>query len=159
MINTSTVKSTEVNTLPKKVDEPRNGDVEKQNLQKQREAAPGLHDPNQFPDGGFTAWLCVGGGFCCAFCSFGWANGKTLETYSLIETLICLYSNRRVPRVLREGFACFVLTVDNIMDRLVRNIFHVLWSPYHWESLRQLRSSMDPAGRHFPTRFRSDGKF
>ena len=32
---------------------------------------------SQFPDGGSKAWLCVAGGFCCAFASFGWANGKT----------------------------------------------------------------------------------
>ena len=27
-----------------------------------------------FPDGGFEAWLVVGGGFCAIFASFGWIN-------------------------------------------------------------------------------------
>ena len=31
-------------------------------------------DPNQFPDGGATAWLVVAGAFCSLFCSFGWIN-------------------------------------------------------------------------------------
>src|SRR5690242_3211949 len=30
--------------------------------------------PSQFPDGGKDAWLCLLGGFCCLFCSFGWIN-------------------------------------------------------------------------------------
>ncbi|KAI5814878.1 major facilitator superfamily domain-containing protein [Pyronema omphalodes] len=33
-----------------------------------------VHDPRSFPDGGLQAWLCVFGGFCCLFCSFGWVN-------------------------------------------------------------------------------------
>ncbi|KAI0469621.1 major facilitator superfamily domain-containing protein [Xylaria cf. heliscus] len=31
-------------------------------------------DPNDFPDGGFRAWLCIAGGFCTVFSSFGWVN-------------------------------------------------------------------------------------
>jgi MFS family permease len=30
--------------------------------------------PSQFPDGGMQAYLCLLGGFCCLFCSFGWLN-------------------------------------------------------------------------------------
>lgn len=30
--------------------------------------------PSQFPDGGKKAYLCLLGGFCCLFCSFGWLN-------------------------------------------------------------------------------------
>ncbi len=30
--------------------------------------------PDDFPDGGFQAWLVVMGGFCAVFCSFGWIN-------------------------------------------------------------------------------------
>jgi hypothetical protein len=30
--------------------------------------------PSQFPDGGKDAWLCLLGGACCLFCSFGWIN-------------------------------------------------------------------------------------
>lgn len=28
------------------------------------------------PDGGATAWLCVLGAWCTAFCSFGWINSE-----------------------------------------------------------------------------------
>jgi hypothetical protein len=31
-------------------------------------------DPNNFPDGGFEAWMVVAGGFCTVFSSFGWIN-------------------------------------------------------------------------------------
>ncbi|KAK5743502.1 MFS sugar transporter [Elasticomyces elasticus] len=36
-------------------------------------STPGF-DPRQNPDGGLQAWLCVLGGFCVLFCSFGWIN-------------------------------------------------------------------------------------
>jgi hypothetical protein len=32
------------------------------------------YHPSQFPDGGKNAYLCLLGGFCCLFCSFGWLN-------------------------------------------------------------------------------------
>lgn len=32
------------------------------------------YHPSQFPDGGAKAFLCLLGGFCCLFCSFGWLN-------------------------------------------------------------------------------------
>lgn len=32
------------------------------------------YHPSQFPDGGKDAYLCLLGGFCCLFCSFGWLN-------------------------------------------------------------------------------------
>jgi hypothetical protein len=37
-------------------------------------------DPNNFPDGGFEAWLVVAGGFCTVFSSFGWINCKCPAT-------------------------------------------------------------------------------
>ncbi|KAL7623746.1 hypothetical protein AAE478_005299 [Parahypoxylon ruwenzoriense] len=37
-------------------------------------SAPTRPDPNAFPDGGFQAWLCIAGGFCTVFSSFGWVN-------------------------------------------------------------------------------------
>ncbi|KAK3074516.1 hypothetical protein LTR53_002998 [Teratosphaeriaceae sp. CCFEE 6253] len=37
-------------------------------------APPPAFDPRQNPDGGRQAWLCVLGGFCVLFCSFGWIN-------------------------------------------------------------------------------------
>lgn len=41
-----------------------------QELEKQ-ETAFSKHSARAFPDGGLQAWLCVLGGFCCLFCSFG----------------------------------------------------------------------------------------
>ena len=35
-----------------------------------------VFDPRENPDGGLKAWLCVLGGFCTLFCSFGWINCK-----------------------------------------------------------------------------------
>ncbi|KAK7178685.1 monocarboxylate [Paraphaeosphaeria sporulosa] len=32
------------------------------------------YHPSQFPDGGRDAYLCLLGGTCCLFCSFGWLN-------------------------------------------------------------------------------------
>ncbi len=50
---------------------------EEQPAQKQTsgepEAVSPFH-PSQFPDGGRDAYLCLLGGFCCLFCSFGWLN-------------------------------------------------------------------------------------
>lgn len=37
------------------------------------EAVSPFH-PSQFPDGGRSAYLCLLGGACCLFCSFGWLN-------------------------------------------------------------------------------------
>jgi len=36
-------------------------------------------NPNDFPDGGFQAWLVVMGGFCGIFCGFGWINCEDLS--------------------------------------------------------------------------------
>lgn len=53
--------------------------------QKPEPMKPNMHDPAQFPEGGFTAWFCVAGGFCCAFSSFGWVNGNdSPERYPLM---------------------------------------------------------------------------
>lgn len=38
-------------------------------------------DPDDFPDGGFRAWLCIAGGFCTVFSSFGWVNCKTMTLF------------------------------------------------------------------------------
>jgi MFS family permease len=43
-------------------------------LEKGPKTAPSAFDPSSFPDGGKDAWLCVLGGFCVLFCSFGWIN-------------------------------------------------------------------------------------
>jgi hypothetical protein len=31
-------------------------------------------DLDAYPEGGLQAWLCIAGGFCAIFCSFGWIN-------------------------------------------------------------------------------------
>ncbi|MCJ1424431.1 hypothetical protein MMC29_002319 [Sticta canariensis] len=62
-----------IGSEPVTVNEPRVLDLEKAEAEKVP-AAPGLHDPKSFPDGGFEAWLVVSGGFFCLFCSFGWIN-------------------------------------------------------------------------------------
>lgn len=68
---------TEANTLPQVENEPQgekvpNGDAEKGGPP---QAPPNpMMDPKSFPDGGRDAWLCVLGGFCALFCSFGWIN-------------------------------------------------------------------------------------
>jgi len=36
-------------------------------------------NPNDYPDGGFEAWLVVFGGFCAVFCGFGWINCEFLS--------------------------------------------------------------------------------
>lgn len=69
---------TEANILPEVETEPQvseklpNGDAEKGGPP---HAPPNpMMDPKSFPDGGLDAWLCVLGGFCALFCSFGWIN-------------------------------------------------------------------------------------
>lgn len=49
-------------------------DVEQGEPEKPKGPPPGAFDPRQNPDGGTKAWLCVLGGFCTLFCSFGWIN-------------------------------------------------------------------------------------
>lgn len=57
---------------------PKPTDVEQGEPEKPRGPPPGAFDPRQNPDGGLKAWLCVVGGFCALFCSFGWINCKCL---------------------------------------------------------------------------------
>ncbi|KAG9189696.1 hypothetical protein G6011_06564 [Alternaria panax] len=47
---------------------------EKQPDTSETTAAVSPFHPSQFPDGGRDAYLCLLGGFCCLFCSFGWLN-------------------------------------------------------------------------------------
>lgn len=49
-------------------------DIEQGEPEKPKGPPPGVFDPRQNPDGGRKAWLCVLGGFCTLFCSFGWIN-------------------------------------------------------------------------------------
>ncbi|OAL06079.1 MFS general substrate transporter [Phaeosphaeriaceae sp. SRC1lsM3a] len=50
-------------------------DVEKQTAPTNATLPPtSPYHPSQFPDGGRQAFLCLLGGFCCLFCSFGWLN-------------------------------------------------------------------------------------
>lgn len=52
------------------------GDVE--DAEKGWRPPSNIFDPRQNPDGGLKAWLCVLGGFCTLFCSFGWINCTTI---------------------------------------------------------------------------------
>ncbi|OAA82345.1 Major facilitator superfamily domain, general substrate transporter [Akanthomyces lecanii RCEF 1005] len=45
-----------------------------QDVSDSEKAAPPASSPPAPPDGGTTAWLVVLGGWCTAFCSFGWLN-------------------------------------------------------------------------------------
>ena len=45
-------------------------------------------DPRQNPDGGLKAWLCVLGGFCTLFCSFGWINCSSPRWMPLICSIL-----------------------------------------------------------------------
>lgn len=45
-----------------------------QDVSDSEKAAPPTPSPPAPPDGGTTAWLVVLGGWCTAFCSFGWLN-------------------------------------------------------------------------------------
>ena len=49
-------------------------DLEEGQPAKPQGPPPGVFDPRQNPDGGRQAWLCILGGFCTLFCSFGWIN-------------------------------------------------------------------------------------
>lgn len=72
--DTASDVSTEHSPDPK----PRPTDVEQGEPEKPKGPPPGAFDPRQNPDGGLKAWLCVVGGFCALFCSFGWINCKCL---------------------------------------------------------------------------------
>ena len=73
--NLSPVKSAEANILPEVESNLPGEDVEK--VPSRKGPPGGMLDPSSFPDGGAKAWLCVLGGFCCLFCSFGWINGES----------------------------------------------------------------------------------
>jgi hypothetical protein len=78
-------RETEANIFP----EPNNAvmaDLEKGGLvpaQKPSGGMPPGFAPADYPDGGLEAWLCVFGGFCALFCTFGLVNcvGVFLEYY------------------------------------------------------------------------------
>lgn len=55
-------------------DKQNDSDTEQGISEKPQGPPPGTWDPRQNPDGGRQAWLCVLGGFCTLFCSFGWIN-------------------------------------------------------------------------------------
>ena len=61
---------------------PLNSDAEKAVVQP-KPAPPG----SDAPDGGLTAWLVVLGGWCTAFCSFGWLNSTFMpwRTLALVQ--------------------------------------------------------------------------
>jgi len=48
-----------------------------------KETLMSIRSPAAFPDGGFQAWACTFGAFCCLFCSFGMYPHATY--FSLFE--------------------------------------------------------------------------
>jgi hypothetical protein len=51
------------------------------NVDTEKAAEPAKPAPpgSDAPDGGLTAWLVVLGGWCTAFCSFGWLNSSYIH--------------------------------------------------------------------------------
>lgn len=49
------------------------------------------NDDDDFPDGGFDAWLVVLGAWCVSFCSYGWINSTSrllvIQSYCLFHVL------------------------------------------------------------------------
>jgi hypothetical protein len=72
---------TAVPSIDEENERQRKSDIEQLPIN-EKEAEPPQHapptvnpwHPSQFPDGGRDAYLCLLGGFCCLFCSFGWLN-------------------------------------------------------------------------------------
>ncbi|KAI1186431.1 major facilitator superfamily domain-containing protein [Nemania serpens] len=67
-------------------------------------------DPDDFPDGGFRAWLCIAGGFCTVFSSFGWVNciGVFQDYYQTHQ--LAAYSSSAVAWIpATESFVLFFL--------------------------------------------------
>ena len=64
------------NLSPSQDQPPNDNDVEKGS---EKPTTPAVFDPRQNPDGGLKAWLCVLGGFCTLFCSFGWINCRLIQ--------------------------------------------------------------------------------
>ncbi|KAI1117882.1 major facilitator superfamily domain-containing protein [Nemania sp. NC0429] len=67
-------------------------------------------DPDDFPDGGFRAWLCIAGGFCTVFSSFGWVNciGVFQDYYQTHQ--LAAYSSSTVAWIpATESFVLFFL--------------------------------------------------
>jgi hypothetical protein len=57
-------------------------------------------NPNDFPDGGFQAWLVVVGGFCAIFCGFGWINCEDLSKSQKQYDWLTSQRYRRLPKLL-----------------------------------------------------------
>ena len=83
---------TQAAVLPDVEQEPQ-GDLEKGTSAKPH-PPPGAFDPRQNPDGGRDAWLCVLGGFCVLFCSFGWIN--CIVSFSECKGLVRMLLTRMI---------------------------------------------------------------
>jgi hypothetical protein len=70
------LEDTAKDSLPELKAEPEQGpEPEAGTATKIESTAP---NPDDFPDGGFQAWIVVVGGFCAIFCGFGWINCEYL---------------------------------------------------------------------------------
>ena len=64
-----------INSTPPSSNEEKEDELDvEQGASSKPQTAAGVFDPRQNPDGGVKAWLCLLGGFCTLFCSFGWIN-------------------------------------------------------------------------------------
>jgi len=85
-------------------------------------------NPDDFPDGGFQAWLVVMGGFCAIFCGFGWINCEQ-EPLLMSKQHGWLISQRHrcLPELLRAKSAKTLLAEHYRLDPF-DTIVHVIFS-------------------------------
>lgn len=79
------------------------------------------------PDGGLRAWSVVCGAWCASFCSFGWVNSEfALEPANKCMSLTCRlwYRHRRIPAVLPNHTASWLLFEPNSVDTLVASLLY-----------------------------------
>ena len=85
---------------------------------------PGMH-PDDFPDGGFAAWLVVFGGWCGLFCTFGLVNCiGVFETY-YVNGPLSHYSQGTVSWIL--SLEVFVMTFGGIVFGRVFDSYGPRW--------------------------------
>jgi hypothetical protein len=66
-----------------------------------KETYVSLHAPQSFPDGGYAAWACTFGAFCCLFCSFGTSlTGHVVRQWLILQLSRMDKRNWYFPRLL-----------------------------------------------------------
>ena len=81
---------------------------------------PGMR-PEDFPDGGWTAWLTVAGAWCCNFTSFGWVSSIGIfQTY---------YSQNQL-RTYSPSAISWILSAEVFMLQAMAPVFGKLFDSY-----------------------------